>query len=149
MNALLVAGQVFLAIVAFDIVVVLGLVVLLRLRRDELVAAPYRPLEERWLRGALRHAHRHRLPLQDGWSRDETTRWAQAGRDFPERLFARRHILVSFSPDELCPVCAGRRRHLDTHQGAGTSVDLRQLALDDDASTRSSNADRSAVSPSD
>lgn len=112
MNHILVLiAEVLAAIVLFDVLVVLGLMMMLKLRHNEIVEAPYLPLQDSWTRGPMRLAHRHRLPVQDGWSRDETIAWATSGRNFPERLFSLQQMTVAFSPDETCPICAGRLDH--------------------------------------
>lgn len=107
-SVLVILAKIVLAITVFDLAVVLLMMLVLRLRRSGIRNAPFTPVETLALDPELRRAHNHYLPLQDGWTKDETLEWAKSGRDFPDRLFNLQQMLVVFPDGDECPICVAR-----------------------------------------
>lgn len=121
-DVLVVVGKIVLAITVFDILVVLGLMLSLRIQRSTIREAPFVAAADHASESPTRRVHNHRLPLQDGWTRDETIAWAKAGHDFPDRLFNLHQMIVVIDEGEECAICVGRTlRRVEvarTHDGS-------------------------------
>lgn len=134
-DVLIVVGKIVLAITVFDILVVLGLMASLRIQRSTIRDAPFLADSGLALSSPTRRVHNHRLPLQDGWTRDETIAWAKAGHDFPDRLFNLHQMIVVIDEGEECAICVGRTLRsfeVARHQDAASGV----LVTPGSASTR-------------